>query len=293
MILLSNARIEVRLDTPGEQYKGTRFDRSAYLYAISRKGVSFAAHEFPDQPIGTGGAGLCSEFGIFTSPGGFEETGLGDWFVKPGVGLLRKSSERYVFHEQYECLPDTFEVVQHSRESVTLSSEGQEAGGCRMRISRTFTLTEDGVVIDYSLVNTGSKAIHTEEYVHNFIAIQERPIGPGYSFQMDAAADPDKLPSFIGTDGRLHRFTAAPKEPFYFRAEPTVARDDDVFELSITYEGIGGFREIDWFLPSKVAVWGCPHALSVESFKSIDLQAGERIEYRREFILSCTPPASR
>ncbi|RAP74590.1 hypothetical protein [Paenibacillus montanisoli] len=288
MIRLSNDQIEVRLDTPGEHYKGTRFDRSAYLYAISCNEISFAAHEFPDRPIGTGGAGLCSEF----APLGFEETEIGDWFVKPGVGLLKKESESYIFHKQYECLPDAFEVVQHGPASVTLSSDGQEADGRRLRISRTFTLTGDGVVIDYTLVNLGSKTIHTEEYVHNFIAIQQQPIGSGYSFQMDAAVDSDRLPPFIQeADGQL-RFTDAPKEPFYFRAEPA-AGDDDVFELCIHYEDIGGFLEIDWFVPSKVAVWGCPHALSVESFNSIELQPGERIEYRREFKLACTPAHTR
>lgn len=45
--------------------------------------------------------GLYNEFGIENALG-FEETEIGDWFHKIGVGLLKKDSNTYSLNNEYE-----------------------------------------------------------------------------------------------------------------------------------------------------------------------------------------------
>lgn len=280
---LFNSNVRLRLDEPGRLYKGTRFDHAGYLYSIALNGSEFCTTEHRDGPMGAGGAGLCSEFGIFHPPG-FDEANPGDWFLKPGVGLLKKKSERYAFDEAYECLSDDVEVKQ-DKQSIQFVVQGRAANGYQLRIARTVTLTEQGVMIHYDLANTGAKEIHTEEYIHNFISIGGYQIGPGYSLKLDAIWDHAHLPECIKADGDRLICHDCPNEPFYFQARPD-RNVTGAFGATIQFDNVGCFQEVDQFTPTIVAVWGCPHALSVESFKQIDLRPGERLSYEREIKLS-------
>ncbi len=287
MIELSNANIVIKLDEPGDLYKGTRFDHSGYVYSMTFQGVEFCTREHLDQPIGAGGAGICSEFGIFHPPG-FDEAAIGEWFLKPGVGLLKKKSEHYFFHEPHECILDTVHI-EKGHQSIRLITEGRQTNGYHLNIKRTISLTFEGLIIQYDLENRGSKTILTEEYIHNFIAVDQRKIGPGYFLSMDASVDPKLLPNCLTVDGDFTAdngerltFHDYPDKAFYFQAKPY--RDKN--RSNISFHNIGHFQEIDYFTPSLVAVWGCAHALSVESFKKIDLQPGEQLSYQREIVLS-------
>ncbi|MBT8223262.1 MAG: hypothetical protein KJN96_08860, partial [Eudoraea sp.] len=43
-----------------------------------------------------------------------------------------------------------------------------------------FTIQENSLLISYQLQNTGEKSIHTDEYVHNFLAINQAKISKDY-----------------------------------------------------------------------------------------------------------------
>ncbi|MBD0779624.1 hypothetical protein HPE56_17620 [Maribacter sp. ANRC-HE7] len=55
------------------------------------------------------GKGLYNEFGI-DSALGFEDTKIGEWFHKIGVGLLKKENQEYLFNKAYQTQPALFEV---------------------------------------------------------------------------------------------------------------------------------------------------------------------------------------
>src|SRR5439155_23929807 len=38
----------------------------------------------------------------------------------------------------------------------------------------------DELTIEHRLKNTGTKAIDTEQYCHNFVILDQQPVGPGY-----------------------------------------------------------------------------------------------------------------
>ncbi len=56
------------------------------------------------------GKGFYNEFGIDTALG-FDETDIGGWFHKIGVGLLKKDDTQYLFSKTYEIKPAEFKII--------------------------------------------------------------------------------------------------------------------------------------------------------------------------------------
>lgn len=95
-----------------EPAAGGRFDRTGWIACVRLKGRR--RHEFgvPESFApgrGTGGSGLCAEFGI-NGPNGYDEAGVGEDFPKIGVGLLTRQGVRdYSFFEDYPVV--SYQVV--------------------------------------------------------------------------------------------------------------------------------------------------------------------------------------
>jgi hypothetical protein len=84
-----NNRLRVGIAEPGTVSRGSRFDRSGLITAVELDGAyRFCRPEDPDPSRGTGGIGLCGEFGI-EEPIDWDEAAPGEHFPKLGVGLLQ------------------------------------------------------------------------------------------------------------------------------------------------------------------------------------------------------------
>lgn len=285
MITLENESIKVSMYEPGKEYRGSRFSQTAFLCSVKYRGVELCGLEAPVPGEGNGGAGLCGEFGIFTPPG-FDTCAVGEYFVKPGVGLLKKHSGTYHFYEEFECKPDRIGVsVREDR--GCFRTEAQTAGGFGLRADKEVRLCGDSIVIVYDLLNTGRNPIETEEYCHNFIRIGEGAVDSDY--WIDTGAVPsgeDGIPlvseQFAVQGGRLTpvgeisqvhyaRLDVAPDRPYCFRI--TNRRAERFIE------------EQDSFIPEFAAVWGKREVISVEAFHKISLAPGGRERYTRTYLL--------
>jgi len=72
-INLENGRLNVEIARPGSVYNGSRFDWTAFITKIVLDNkYSFCAPESEIPGQGSGGFGLCNEFGINT-PIGYDE----------------------------------------------------------------------------------------------------------------------------------------------------------------------------------------------------------------------------
>lgn len=111
-IVLSNERLSVEISYPGEKYNGSRFDWCGFITQVTLDGKhTFCVKESLDSRKGSGGCGLCGEFGI-REPVGFDETPVGEYFPKIGVGLLKRPDmEDYDFFRKYEVKPLDFNVT--------------------------------------------------------------------------------------------------------------------------------------------------------------------------------------
>ena len=106
MLELKNEQLRVVLYLPDAEagfYRGVRFDWSGII-----ERVEYAGHRFyglwrtPHDPAGNDYiSGPAEEFGM-DNPMGFAEAKEGEYFVKIGVGLLRKNErEKYFFLGRY------------------------------------------------------------------------------------------------------------------------------------------------------------------------------------------------
>lgn len=166
-INLENGRLNVEIARPGSVYNGSRFDWTAFITKIVLDNkYSFCAPESEIPGQGSGGFGLCNEFGINT-PIGYDEAKPQEKFPKLGTGLLTRPDESdYFFFDKYEVEP--FPVkISADKNAVVFDVEPVNCNGYAVKMTKTVSIEGNILTIDYHLENVGSKPIKTEEYCHN------------------------------------------------------------------------------------------------------------------------------
>jgi hypothetical protein len=284
--ILENDVLAVELADP-EECGGVRFDRTGFITQVrlKRGGHTFCTRERPEPGAGTGGAGICGEFGLFT-PVGYDSAAVGQRFPKLGVGLLtRLDGSDYDFRAAYPA--DLFAIrteigERHARYAV----EPKACRGYAAKLEKRIRIDGASLIIDYALHNVGTEPIVTEEYTHNFLAVDGLGPGPAYrlAFAMPVrldAMEPAYTPRIVDVTERELRFRREPEQDIYcaFEVPPAAAAG---WELVHEPTGVG-LREICRFEAARLAVWGAPHVLSPEVFIALWVMPGERKTWRRVY----------
>jgi hypothetical protein len=318
-IKIHSDQLAVEIAQPGSVYSGVRFDWTGFITQATLTTSAGARHTFcvPEslEPgKGTGGWGLCNEFGNDKAVG-YADAQPGELFPKLGVGLLKRPELlQYSFmypHENVKRFPVEIET---SENQAVFTSSPIECRGYAARLVKMITAQENWLEIAYRLENVGSKRIETNEYCHNFMRLDEYPVGTEYrlhfpyeiqlediaasyrhflpplarkllpTFLQDkllkrAAAPGNKVVKVKGSD---FTFLATPQSPFYFRLVGFSKTDGYQWELTHLPSGIQ-MREYDDFTPCRVAVWGTTHVISAEIFVDINLDPGQVTAWRRRY----------
>lgn len=282
MVIIDNGIIKVAMHDPGKGYKRTRFSHSAFIASVVCGGIEFCGVEDNDPTSGSGGQGLCAEFGIFT-PINYEKTLMGEYFIKLGVGLLKKYNERYRFYEEFDAIFDEIDVKEDVN-TVTFTSIGKMVNGCKLDLVKRVALDDNNIIVDYTISNTGECRIVTEEYCHNFISIGGGIIDQSYCIKTGAKTDNVEINPGFSVDGEALKPNGNVDCVHYVRLEPL---------SGVAYRFVVENHRVNWaftectsFTPDYVAVWGKQEVVSVEAFKKIDLQPGQTDRYRRIFTIS-------
>ncbi|NNL02194.1 MAG: hypothetical protein HKP39_07950, partial [Eudoraea sp.] len=174
--ILKNKNLEIKIDLPLENYNFSRFDWTGKIVNVKFHNIQLSTSERTDGQNGNSfGKGFYNEFGIDTALG-FEDTEIGGWFHKIGVGLLRKEDSQYLFSKNYEIKPAEFKINAES-DRVLIRCKSEVSNGYAYLLQKEIQLAESGFILKYYLENTGEKDISTDEYVHNFTAINNDLIG--------------------------------------------------------------------------------------------------------------------
>lgn len=318
-IRLRSDRLDVEIAPPGFAYRGTRFDWTAFITQVTLDGRhTFCVPESYEPGQGTGGVGLCNEFGIDV-PIGYDDAQPGDRFPKLGIGLLiRPDDAPYRFARPYE-IAERFPVqIDAAAERVRFTVEPLECRGYAARLEKTVSVQGAQLEIAYRLQNVGRQPLRTVEYCHNFIGIDGHSIGPDYRLRLPYPIQFEPLPpamlrqalpgilrkiapdwllkrimegmiqrrgNILVVEGNELTLNTVPQRAFYQRLLGYARTDRPQWELVHTPSGVG-VSEIDDFAPVRVAVWGTTHVISAEVFVGIDLEPGGAQTWSRRYEFS-------
>ena len=314
-IVLRSDRLAVEFSQPGSVYRGTRFDWTSFVTQVTLDGQhTFCTRESLKPGHGTGGMGLCSEFGN-EKPIGYADAQPGESFPKLGIGLLRRpAGDNYSYLRNHEIV-QLFPVhIDAGPDRLTIEVEPIDCRGYAARLQKTFKVTGNWLKVAYRLENTGSQPLDTHEYAHNFIAIDQQLMGPDYRLhfpypiQMEnlGASYRNLLPAVVrkifpralldklidillsqglhalAIDGGDMSFHFTPKTWFFFRQAAFSQSESYQWEIKHLPTGVG-LREYDDFVPAREAVWGEAHVISAEVYLNITLQPGEVKTWSRRY----------
>lgn len=286
--ILSNGILTVEIAELGA-YSGTRFDWSGFITGVTLEqgGHTFCVPESLVPEHGSGGIGLCNEFAISRAIG-YEDAAAGEWFPKPGVGLLQKQSdEAYDFFRKYPLIPFTINQ-ELSRHSVTYTVQPMECRGYSMRLTKTITLNEDRLDIAYEIENVGDKPLRIEEYIHNFVGINGAAVGGEYELRLPgtlriAAPESSYTDNLLSLSGNSLTWKEEPDRPFYCRLEGWEnAAADHYWELVHKPSG-AGIRESGDFTAERIILWGEKHVISPEVFIDITILPRHSKGWKRSY----------
>ncbi len=283
--ILKNQNLELHIDFPAENYIFPRFDQTGKIVKVKYQNISLSGVEKTDgEDEHRFGRGFYNEFGIDT-PLGFTETNIGGWFHKIGVGLLKKEDVRYSFIQNYMVKSPEYTIITKPNK-IEIICKSQLIFGYSYLLRKEIELFESGFKIKYFLQNTGDKVIVTDEYVHNFLAINKDLIGNDYllkfPFQLKSAlfedtVNPEKK---VEIGEKEITFNSTPNAQFFFSNLTGGETVDAKWEL-INLKNKIGISETGSFQTNKVNLWGWKHVISPELFYNIFIQSGQSTNWTR------------
>jgi hypothetical protein len=282
-VILHNDRLEVEIADLGTAYQGARFDWTGFITQVTLDQThTFCAPESLRAGEGTGGIGLCNEFGIM-KPIGYDDARPGEQFPKLGVGLLTKPDDAaHEFFRPYRIEPFAVRIKPEA-DRVVYDIEPLPCRGYEARLRKTVQLHDAAFDVVYELENVGARAIRTHEYNHNFIAIDGRPPGPGDLLRLAKDVALADVPPLLSIEGRDVRWRDKTPVPFLCPAPGPYPQIDGPF-WELTYEPGGvGMRETVNVPAEHFGLWCTPHLVGPEVFVTIDLQPGARMTWTRRY----------
>jgi hypothetical protein len=285
--IIKNNTLEVAIDTPLENYKGSRFDWSGKISSIKFENLPLTTIEdTSSKDVNFLGKGLYNEFGI-TSPVGYNETPMGGWFHKIGIGLLKKEHKDYLFHRNHLIKPARFDIA-YEDQKIIIICKSELVNGYSYILKKEISIFENSFTINYFLHNTGEKKIITDEYVHNFMAINNALIGKDYTLKFPFQIDSTLFDETVNSENKVEigsdtvTFREAPKKQFFF-SNLTGGKDLEAGWTLINLKANLGIKEKGNFKTDKINLWGWRHVISPELFFKISVDPKKTIEWSRKF----------
>jgi hypothetical protein len=185
---ISNGLIKAKILLPDPErgyYRGSRFDWAGVIEKLTYQGHDFFGQWFEHYEPTSHDAimGPVEEFRGDEGALGYNEAKAGGYFVKIGIGILRKpDNEKYQFYRTYPIVSTGKRVVTPEADRVTFRHELNNGEGYAYVYKKTVRLArgKPELVIEHALKNVGRRVIDTTVYNHDFYMIDGQPAGPGY-----------------------------------------------------------------------------------------------------------------
>jgi hypothetical protein len=302
---ISNGQIHAKLYLPNAEngfYRGTRFDWSGIVYSLEYKGHNYFGpwfqkqrdnvHDFvyegPDIVAGPASAvtGPAEEFFTDGKALGFDEAGPGGVFVKIGIGALRKvGSESYDHYTGYEIVDHGQWTVKTHPDSVDFTQVLNGPNGYSYIYKKTVRLVKGkpDMVLEHSLKNTGTRAINASAYDHNFLVLDQKPAGPGYSITFPFAIQATKPET--GTLAEINGKQIVYKKPLQGENRvmtPIAGFSNSAADYDFRIESVAagaGMRVTGDRPLSRAMLWSIRSVVSVEPYIDMSIKPGEEYKW--------------
>ncbi|MCD1261496.1 hypothetical protein B5M42_022085 [Paenibacillus athensensis] len=290
-IVIESSRLRVEIDEPGVLYRGSRFDWTGFVrqVTLTEGGHTYCSMENLLPGIGSGGIGLCNEFGMF-EVFGYEEAQPGEAFVKAGVGLLTKLDDQpYDFLQPYPVAAPFPIRMQQEADNVRFVQDALPCSGYAFRLEKQLRVADGGLTISYALHNVGERVLDMEEYTHNFLATDMRQPGPDYALRFCRAVTPEPwickgTLEMLQFDGSDIRWNYPAEAMFACRLSGEAGADEAAYYWELTNAASGvGVRESGSAPVGRLALWGVPHAVSPEVFVNVKVEPGQSQRWSRTY----------
>ena len=307
---IKNDRLELIFRLPRRQRESMRFDAAGCVARIVLDGK----HQFCEsEQIVAGrpdhhGLGLCGEFKWDDLAC---EVKPGEKFPKFGVGLLTQLPEGGPYsirnHDRYTLFPFVpYETNYELRETGAVFTQLPiPCLGLAAEIWREYRLMENRLELITTVTNKGERDIHMAEYQHNFVSIDNLPIGPGYRLRLpflkaikkleDSVADYNDKTIKIGDVISVSGDTAVWKQSMDGRVVLYQIGTEDILPVPENREDMPFWKlshddspasvsEFIFNQPVKVVHWGVGHCMCVEAWLPVDAKPGESASWRHLWV---------
>ena len=291
---ISNGIISAKVYLPGENgfYRGTRFDRAGVVAHATYKGTDYGqywfgsyspqVHDFAwrDHQVtvstASGAAGPAEEFTAI----GFDEAGMGGKFLKPGIGILKRDTDKYDFVHTYPVVNEGKRSSSATQNSVRLTQDlNDKDTGWGYHYVKTVRLVpgKAQMVVEHVLTNTGTKPIETAVYCHNFLSLSPGNENVALTAPFNLEAGKPLQPDAASVNGKTLKYLRAVKEGESVTSPFTgfgASASDYDFKVVNTKTGFGQRIRADQPL-SRINFWSIRTIFSWEPYIAISLKPGE------------------
>jgi hypothetical protein len=289
--LISNGTLDALIFLPDPKngyYRSSRFDWSGIVGCVSLNGHRFFGEWFQKYDPMTNDAvtGPAEEFREGAL--GYSEAKPGELFVKPGVGVLRRVDDSpYRFGFVYPIV-DTGKWTTHvGKHSVTFTQKLKSPLGYAYVYEKKLTLTGSVMTLEHSLKNTGTRAITTEVYDHDFFVFDGHPTSKGITIRLPFKPEPEvPLGNAVEIEGNniTYKEDLKPGQSVagYIKGYSTSATDNHL-TVEDTKTNVGIEQSSDSPI-SRFYLWSIHTTVCPEAYIHLDIAPGKtshwKIQYR-------------
>jgi len=301
-ITIRNGLITARIATPDQTkgfYRGTRFDQAGVVTDLTVNGRTFyhvwfdqLGPEVLDYTYDAEGRVVAGPDSATSGP--VEEFGPLDFeakpgnFVKIGVGVLRQpDTQAYDHYRHYKVEDAGTRTTKSTRDSITFT-QALSSNGTAYVYEKTLRLVpgKPELVIEHRLKNTGSRAINTSVYDHNFLTLKPGNAGIRITFPFTVAAVSPPPADLMRIEGKnlIYLRSMANKErvSFPITGFGDSAKDYD-FRVEDTASGVGVRVQGDQPI-TRLNIFSIDKVQSVEPYIHIELAPGQEKRWRYRYI---------
>jgi hypothetical protein len=285
MIQIASDRLTVEMLEPGSPvYTRTRFDWTGFVTQVTLDGATtFCVPESLVTGEGTGGIGLCNEFGT-NIPVGYDDAKAGEQFPKIGIGLLtRVDDKEYSPFFPYPLQPFPMHV-EIEKSTAVFAVDPVPVRGYAVRLVKRVEAVESRLVIHYCLENVGEKTIETSEYNHNFVGIDGAGFGPDYELSFPFAVKSEAPGPFEVDRGKI-TWPSKPEQAYCRALSGYEGMPAPWWNLKLRTNG-AAIREQPDFAWTRCIFFGTAHLVSTEVFVGIHVEPGNHQEWTREYTFT-------